>query len=195
MRGVLDGAPDIGEREEPGTQMSASTPTSILSVRLNGSILRRDAVRNPDCSSVAPWFPGASLRLNSRFGIGLEEAMGLAQVTRLRSMSAGDLIYRQGHRGDGTDSIFLITEGEVTLQIRIRDAFERPLAHLTVGDLFGGVPSIPEHEAMARASPRDRASARVRAANEQDPRARGRRPLTQVCSSLRRKPPNPRRAA
>jgi CRP-like cAMP-binding protein len=76
--------------------------------------------------------------------LGLEEAMGLAQVTRFRSMSAGDLIYRQGHRDKGTDSIFLITEGEVTLQIRVRDAFERPLDHLTVGDLFGGLPLLAD---------------------------------------------------
>ena len=76
--------------------------------------------------------------------LGLEEAMGLAQVTRFRSMSPGDLIYRQGQRGEGSDSIFLIAEGNVTLQLRIRDAFDRPLAQLSVGDLFGGLPLLAD---------------------------------------------------
>jgi len=76
--------------------------------------------------------------------LGLEEAMGLAQVTRFRQMSIGDLIYRQGQRGDGTDSIFLIIEGNVTLQVRIRDAIERPLCQLGVGDLFGGLPLLAD---------------------------------------------------
>lgn len=76
--------------------------------------------------------------------LGLEEAMGLAQVTRYRSLNPGDLIYRQGHRGEDTDSIFLVIEGTVTLQVRIRDAFERPLCQLGVGDLFGGLPLLAD---------------------------------------------------
>ncbi|MCR9097970.1 MAG: cyclic nucleotide-binding domain-containing protein [bacterium] len=76
--------------------------------------------------------------------LGLEEAMGLAQVTRFRSLSPGDMIYRQGQTGDGGDSIFLIIEGSVTLQVRVRDAFERPLTQLQVGDLFGGLPLLAD---------------------------------------------------
>ncbi len=76
--------------------------------------------------------------------LGLEEAMGLAQVTRFRSLRAGDLIYRQGTSGHGNDSIFLIAEGHVTLQVRIRDAIERPLVQLGVGDLFGGLPLLAD---------------------------------------------------
>ena len=76
--------------------------------------------------------------------LGLEEAMGLAQVTRYRSLNPGDLIYRQGQQGDGSDSIFLIIEGSVTLQVRIRDAFEKPLTRLGVGDLFGGLPLLAD---------------------------------------------------
>ena len=76
--------------------------------------------------------------------LGLEEAMGLAQVTRMRSMQAGDLIYRQGTRGTANDSIFLITEGSVTLQIRIRDAIEQPLCQIGVGELFGGLPLLAD---------------------------------------------------
>ncbi|HEB87949.1 MAG TPA: cyclic nucleotide-binding domain-containing protein [Deltaproteobacteria bacterium] len=76
--------------------------------------------------------------------LGLEEAMGLAQVTRYRNLQPGDMIYRQGTQGSGNDSIFLITEGSVTLQLRIRDAIEQPLAQLTVGDLFGGLPLLAD---------------------------------------------------
>jgi CRP-like cAMP-binding protein len=76
--------------------------------------------------------------------LGLEEAMGLAQVTRYRTMHTGELIYRQGTRGEHNDSIFLITEGSVTLQIRIRDAIEQPLARLEAGDLFGGLPLLAD---------------------------------------------------
>jgi len=76
--------------------------------------------------------------------LGLEEAMGLAQVTRLRTFQSGDMIYRQGTQGGSSDSIFLITEGSVTLQLRIRDAIEQPLVQLTTGDLFGGLPLLAD---------------------------------------------------
>lgn len=76
--------------------------------------------------------------------LGLEEAMGLAQVTRLRTFNPGDMIYRQGTQGGHNDSIFLLTEGNVTLQLRIRDAIERPLVQLAVGDLFGGLPLLAD---------------------------------------------------
>lgn len=76
--------------------------------------------------------------------LGLEEAMGLAQVTRYRSLRAGETIYRQGSRGDENDSIFLIIEGRVTLQIRIRDAIEQSLARLEAGALFGGLPLLAD---------------------------------------------------
>ncbi len=76
--------------------------------------------------------------------LGLEEAMGLAQVTRFRTMRAGETIYRQGTRNPESDSIFLITEGQITLQLRIRDAIEQPLAQLRTGDLFGGLPLLAD---------------------------------------------------
>lgn len=88
--------------------------------------------------------------------LGLEEAMGLAQVTRYRSLSAGETIYRQGQQEQGNDSIYLIMEGNVTLQLRIRDAFERTLAQLTTGDLFGGLPllaDLPHAESAVTSSP------------------------------------------
>ncbi len=76
--------------------------------------------------------------------LGLEEAMGLAQVTRVRTFQPGDMIYRQGTQGGSNDSIFLITEGNVTLQLRIRDAIEQALVQLTTGDLFGGLPLLAD---------------------------------------------------
>ena len=76
--------------------------------------------------------------------LGLEEAMGLAQVTRFRAVSAGNMIYQQGRRGDGSDSIFLVIEGNVTLTVRARDAIERPLYQLSIGDLFGGLPLLAD---------------------------------------------------
>ena len=76
--------------------------------------------------------------------LGLEEAMGLAQVTRFRTMQAGETIYRQGTLSGDTDSIYLITDGSVTLQLRIRGAIEQPLTTLTTGDLFGGLPLLAD---------------------------------------------------
>jgi CRP-like cAMP-binding protein len=76
--------------------------------------------------------------------LGLEEAMGLAQVTRFRAVSAGNMIYQQGRRGDGSDSIFLVIEGNVTLTVRARDAIERTLCQLGVGDIFGGLPLLAD---------------------------------------------------
>ena len=59
-------------------------------------------------------------------------------------MQAGDTIYRQGTRGEGNDSIYLITEGRVTLQLRIRGAIEQTLTTLSTGDLFGGMPLLAD---------------------------------------------------
>lgn len=76
--------------------------------------------------------------------LGLEEAMGLAQVTRIRTLQPGDMIYRQGTRNAASDSIYLIADGSVTLQVRIRDAIEQPLVQLGAGDLFGGLPLLAD---------------------------------------------------
>ena len=76
--------------------------------------------------------------------LGIEEAMGLAQITRFHTVGAGDPIYQQGSRGDGTDSIFLIAEGVVSLHVRVRNAIDLPLARLEMGDLFGGLPLLAD---------------------------------------------------
>jgi len=72
--------------------------------------------------------------------LGLEEAMGLAQVSRLRNIPTGGWIYRQDTAQPGEDSIFIITRGTVVLQTRVRDAREVMLARLSVGEMFGGLP-------------------------------------------------------
>lgn len=74
--------------------------------------------------------------------LGLEEAMGLSQVTRYRSIPAGRTLYRQDTRNPGEDSIFLLMEGQVGLQVRVRDALELDVGRLGPGDLFGGFPLV-----------------------------------------------------
>jgi len=51
-------------------------------------------------------------------------------------------VYRQGSAEVGEDSLFLVTEGSVALQLRVRDAIERDFARLVPGDLFGGLPLV-----------------------------------------------------
>ena len=76
--------------------------------------------------------------------LGLEEAMGLAQVTRYRRIEAGRTLYRQDTCEDGEDSIFLVTHGRVALQVRVRGARELDFADLGPGDLFGGFPLVAD---------------------------------------------------
>lgn len=139
-------------------------PTRSLSLEANGCWQREDPVENliltgvsfdnpPPESLEVVWdlVLDAGKKL-ARFlyertalrELGLEEAMGLAQVTRLRTMQTGDMIYRQGTRHESSDSIFLIAEGSVTLQVRVRDAIEQPLCQLGPGDLFGGLPLLAD---------------------------------------------------
>jgi CRP-like cAMP-binding protein len=73
---------------------------------------------------------------------GLEEVLGLAQITRFRDVNAGHFVYRQDTAEPGDDSIFLVSRGAITLQARARGAREIPLAHLQVGELFGGMPLV-----------------------------------------------------
>ena len=76
--------------------------------------------------------------------LGLEEAMGLAQVTRYRRIPTGRTLYRQDSREPGEDSIFLITEGRIALQVRVRGARDLDFADLGPGDLFGGFPLVAD---------------------------------------------------
>lgn len=74
----------------------------------------------------------------------LEEAMGLAQVTRFREIAAGRFIYRQDEAQPGEDSIFVIADGTVGLQVRVRDVRDTTLDRLGPGRLFGGLPLVAE---------------------------------------------------
>ena len=68
--------------------------------------------------------------------------MGLAQVSRFRKVPYGQTLYRQGTMKKGEDSIYVILEGTVVLQARVRDAIETEIARLSSGDLFGGLPLL-----------------------------------------------------
>ena len=74
----------------------------------------------------------------------IEEAMGLAQVTRFREIPAGRTLYRQDTRQPGQDSIFVVTQGRVVLQTRMHNAREIDFYHLEAGELFGGFPLIAD---------------------------------------------------
>ncbi len=76
--------------------------------------------------------------------LGLEEAMGLAQVTRLRSVPFGHTLYRQNTRNPGEDSMYIVMQGTVVLQVRVREAIENDVARLGPGELFGGLPLMAD---------------------------------------------------
>lgn len=73
---------------------------------------------------------------------GLEEILGLAQITRLHDAVAGHYLYRQDTALPGEDSIFIVARGSVCLQARARSAREVTLARLRPGQVFGGMPLV-----------------------------------------------------
>jgi hypothetical protein len=75
-------------------------------------------------------------------GLGLEEILGLAHITRFRDLVAGGSIYRQDTARTGEDSIFVVGKGTVVLQVRVRGVTEVLLARLGPGQVFGGMPLI-----------------------------------------------------
>lgn len=77
-------------------------------------------------------------------GLGLEEAMGLAQLTRYREIPAGRTVYREDTRHQGQDSVFFLIQGRVVLQTRMRNAREIDFCHLEAGQLFGGFPLVAD---------------------------------------------------
>ncbi len=74
--------------------------------------------------------------------LGVEEGLGLAQTSRFRDIPAGRTIYRQDTALAGEESIFVLIEGAVALQARVRDAFDVETHRLKPGDMFGGLPLI-----------------------------------------------------
>ncbi len=74
--------------------------------------------------------------------LGVEEALGLAQLSRTREVPAGRFLYRQDRSEPGSDSIFLVMRGRVALQVRVRGSREMETERLEVGALFGGLPLL-----------------------------------------------------
>ncbi len=70
--------------------------------------------------------------------LGLEEAMGIAQTTRVQHVPAGRWLYTQGRPGPEADSIYIVLEGRVALQVRVRDALEKAFDSVGPGGLVGG---------------------------------------------------------
>jgi hypothetical protein len=76
------------------------------------------------------------------YELGVEEGLGLAQSSRYRDIPAGRTIYRQDTSVAGEDSVFILIEGSVALQARVRDAIEIETQRLHPGELFGGWPLL-----------------------------------------------------
>lgn len=73
---------------------------------------------------------------------GLEEVLGLAQITRFRDVPAGRSVFRQDTTHQGEDSIFIVARGGVALEAHPRRGREVVLARLGPGRLFGGLPLL-----------------------------------------------------
>lgn len=71
---------------------------------------------------------------------GVEEAMGLAQISRIRDLPAGGFLYHQDSSAPGEDSVFLVFSGSVVLQTRVRGAREIVFGRAVPGEICGGLP-------------------------------------------------------
>jgi hypothetical protein len=69
-----------------------------------------------------------------------DEALSVAQMSRFVRIQAGRPIYVPGHRD--LESIFVVSEGQVGLHLKLRTGEELTLARLGPGGLFGGLPLI-----------------------------------------------------
>ncbi|MCP4035692.1 MAG: cyclic nucleotide-binding domain-containing protein [bacterium] len=87
--------------------------------------------------------------------LGLEDAMSLSQMTRYKDIPCGHTLYRQDTDEPGRDSIFLVIEGAVTLQVRVGESREVEFARLESGQFFGGLPilaGVPHAESAVAAT-------------------------------------------
>jgi hypothetical protein len=90
------------------------------------------------------------------YELGLEDAFGLAQLTRYREIPVGRAIYRQDVRETGDDSLFFLMEGCVVLQTHVRDGVDIEIERIEAGGLFGGFPLLtnaPPTESAIAATP------------------------------------------
>lgn len=76
--------------------------------------------------------------------LGLDDAVALSQMTRYRDIPARHTLYRQGTDEPGQDSIYMVVEGTVVLQVRVRDTHETEIARLGPGQFFGGFPILAD---------------------------------------------------
>lgn len=76
--------------------------------------------------------------------LGVDGAMGLSQITRMRKLPAGHTIYRQDLDPEHSGSIFVVESGSVILQVRVRDAREVPIDRVTKGQVFGGLSMLAD---------------------------------------------------
>lgn len=71
--------------------------------------------------------------------LGVDGAMGLSQITRMRKLPGGHTIYRQDLDPEDSGSIFVVESGSVMLQVRVRGAREVPIDRVEKGQVFGGL--------------------------------------------------------
>jgi len=71
--------------------------------------------------------------------VGVDGAMGLAQMTRIRDLSPGTTLYRQDQDPSEPCSIFVVEAGVVVLQMRARGVREVPVERVQAGGVFGGL--------------------------------------------------------
>ena len=87
--------------------------------------------------------------------LGIDDAMSLSQMTRYRDIPIGHSLYRQNTNEPGQDSIYLLIEGTVTLEFRVRDARDVEFERLQPGQFFGGLPilaDVPHAESATTAT-------------------------------------------
>lgn len=71
--------------------------------------------------------------------LGVDGAMGLSQITRVRKLPAGHTLYRQDRDPENSESIFVVESGSVVLQVRARGVREVPIDTVGPGQVFGGL--------------------------------------------------------
>lgn len=74
--------------------------------------------------------------------LGVDEGLGLAEVSRYREVPAGRFAYRQGMLDNR--SIYFLARGQISLKMRVRDAIEVEIERLQPGALFGGMPLLTD---------------------------------------------------
>lgn len=69
----------------------------------------------------------------------LDEAIDFALSSRLRHASAGTYIYRGDRAGPGEESVYLVLQGTVALELSLRASSRFEVARVERGGVFGGM--------------------------------------------------------